>query len=236
MQHSVYSAFDLRQILSSRRMIGLWRLLKGFHWVYLGAIISLSISTAAKSLTYLLLQYFVDDVLTKSVLTPIYLIALGFVGLAALQGGFTFVSGKLAAHAAEGATLRLRNFLFDHIQRLSFTYHDHMKTGELVQRCSSDVDTIRRLFSDQIIGVGRIVLLFTINLAALTSLNLKLGLLSIISMPIVVAVSIYFFRKIDQAYEAHQEQEGNADERYNVEFSVTFLGHHVPFHWEALSA
>ena len=209
MQHSVYSAFDLRQILSSRRMIGLWRLLKGFHWVYLGAIISLSISTAAKSLTYLLLQYFVDDVLTKSVLTPIYLIALGFVGLAALQGGFTFVSGKLAAHAAEGATLRLRNFLFDHIQRLSFTYHDHMKTGELVQRCSSDVDTIRRLFSDQIIGVGRIVLLFTINLAALTSLNLKLGLLSIISMPIVVAVSIYFFRKIDQAYEAHQEQEGN---------------------------
>ena len=68
-------------------------------------------------MTYLLLQYFVDDVLVQpQVTTPFYLIALGFVALAVFQGAFTFISGKLAARSAEGTILRLRNYLFDHIQ------------------------------------------------------------------------------------------------------------------------
>ncbi len=93
-------------------------------------------------------------------------IALGFVGLAVLQGGFTFLSGRLAARTAEGIVLRLRNYLFDHIQRLSFTYHDQTPTGELIQRSTSDVDAVRRFFADQAIEAGRIVLLFTVNFTA----------------------------------------------------------------------
>jgi ATP-binding cassette subfamily B protein len=208
-QSTLYPSFDLKETLASRRLIGMWRLMRGFHLVYLAAVVTLGLATIAKTLTYLLLQYFVDDVLIAPQATvPFYLIALGFVGLAVLQGVFTFFSGKLAARSAEGAILRLRNYLFDHIQRLSFGYHDHAKTGELVQRCSSDVDTIRRFFSEQAIGVGRIVLLFAVNLVALLSLNLKLGLLSIVSMPVVLTISIIFFKKIHHSYEAHQEQEG----------------------------
>jgi ATP-binding cassette subfamily B protein len=182
--------------------------MSGFHWIYIGAIVTLAIATLAKTLTYILLEYFVDDVLIQGVDTPFYLIALGFVGLSVFQGVFTFLSGKMAAHSSEGAILRLRNYLFDHIQRLSFSYHDKAQTGDLVQRCSSDVDTIRRLFADQAIGMGRIGLLFIINWVALLNLNLKLGLLAIISMPIVLTISMFFFKKIHDAYEAHQEQEG----------------------------
>jgi ATP-binding cassette subfamily B protein len=209
MQHSaIYKDLDLKQALSSNRLVGLWRFMGGFHWFYISAILSLAVATLARTLTYTLLEYFVDDVLIEGTPTPFYLIALGFVGLAVFQGVFTFVSGRLAAHSSEGAILRLRNYLFDHIQRLSFSYHDKSQTGELVQRCSSDVDTIRRLFSEQAIGIGRIALLFLINWIALLSLNLKLGLLSIISMPIVLTISMFFFKKIHTAYEAHQEQEG----------------------------
>ncbi len=206
---SIYPPLDLKAALSENRLVGLWRFIAGFRLIYLGAVVTLAIATAGRSATYLLLQYFVDDVLIKRTMsTPLFLFALGFVGLAVVQGVFTFASGRLAARAAEGSTLRLRNYLFDHIQRLSFSYHDKAQTGELVQRCSSDVDTIRRFYADQAIGVGRIVLLFVINLAALLNLNLKLGLLSVISMPIVLTVSVFFFRKIHTAYEAHQEQEG----------------------------
>lgn len=210
MQHSkYYPPLDLKAVLSENRLAGLWRLLAGFRWIYMVAIASLAVATGARSLTYLLLQQFVDDVLVEQTnVTPLYLFALGFVGLALIQGTFTFFSGRLAARASEGAILRLRNYLFDHLQRLSFSYHDRAQTGELVQRCSSDVDTIRRFFSDQAIGVGRIALLFIINLVALLSLNVKLGLLSVISMPVVVTISILFFRKIHAAYERHQEQEG----------------------------
>lgn len=183
----------------------------GFRLLYLGAIFSLMVATGAKTLTYLLLRYFVDEALAATPETravPFYLIGLGFVGLALLQGAFTFFSGKLAARSAEGVILRLRNYLFDHIQRLPFTYHDHTQTGELVQRCSSDVDTIRRFFADQAIGVGRILLLFGINFIALLNLNTRLALVSVVSAPVVMVTSILFFRKIHAAYKAHQEQEG----------------------------
>ncbi len=169
----------------------------------------LGFSAAAKTGTYLLLGYFIDDVLGNGVggMGILPLIALAFVGLALIEGGFTFWSGKLAASTAEGVVQRLRNTLFDHLQRLTFTYHDTMRTGELIQRASSDIDAIRRFYSEQATGIGRIVMLFIINFIAVAQLNLRLALLSIIVVPFVVLVSMFFFRRISDAYELHQEQE-----------------------------
>jgi len=82
--------------------------------------------------------------------------------------------------------------MFDHIQRLSFTYHDKTQTGELLQRSTSDVDAVRRFFADQAIGTGRIVLMFVVNLVAVLSVNVQLGLLSIIVVPVLVVVSLFF--------------------------------------------
>lgn len=209
LQHSLYPPLDLKQTVPSNRLLGLWHLMKGFRLLYLGAAICLGLATLAKTLTYLLLQYFVDDVLLQQrAEIPFYLIGLGFVALALFQGGFTYFSGQLAARSAQGIILRLRNSLFDHIQRLPFRYHDKAQTGDLVQRCSSDVDMIQIFFANQAIEVGRIGLLFTINFAAMLTLNIKLAFLSLITTPIVFAISIFFFKRIHTAYQAHQEQEG----------------------------
>jgi ATP-binding cassette subfamily B protein len=210
MQSSLlYPNLDLKQTISTNRLKGLWGLMGGFRWIYLSAILCVGLATAARTLTYLLLGYFVDTLLPQAQPeVPFYMIAVGFVGLAVLQGGFTFLSGKLAARSTEGIMLRLRNYLFDHIQRLPFTYHDHTQTGELIQRCSSDVDAVRRFFSEQAIEVGRVVMIFGINFAALLSINTRLAWLSILSFPIAFIVSTFFARRIHVAYEAHQEQEG----------------------------
>jgi len=190
-------------------------MMRGFRLAYLGAALSLGIAAISKTGTYLLLRYFSDRILgelgggqfSAAAIQTLPLVALGFVGLALFEGSFTFLSGRLAAYTAEGIALRLRNFLFDHIQRLTFTYHDKTQTGELIQRSTSDVDALRRFFADQAIGVGRILLLFIINFSALVSLNVRLALLSIIVVPVIVLISIYFFRKVTKAYEAYQEQE-----------------------------
>jgi len=180
----------------------------GFRLIYLAATISLGLGAIARTASYLLIRYFVDDVLGQSPsISTMLLITLGFLGLALFQGGFTFLSGTLAAQTAEGIAKRLRNYLFDHVQRLSFTYHDRTPTGELIQRSTSDVDALRRFFSDQAIGVGGILLLFVVNLTAIISLNLQLALLSILVVPMIVAISFFFFRKISKIYEAYQEQE-----------------------------
>jgi ATP-binding cassette subfamily B protein len=200
--------FDLKRIVSDNRLVGLWRIMTGFRLLYLGATLSLGISAIARTATYLLLGQFVDNVLGRQEQTGLLpLLALGFVGLAALGGLFTFLSGRLAARTAEGIVLRLRNYLFDHIQRLSFTYHDHTPTGELIQRSTSDVEALRKFFADQAIAVGRIALLFVVNLAALLILNWRLALLSVVVVPVVVAMSLVFFIKLSKVYEAYQEQE-----------------------------
>ena len=182
--------------------------MSGFRLAYLGAAISIGISAISRSAFYFLLRYLIDDVLgdpDAARLLP--LVALGFIGLALGQGLFTFLSGKLAALTAEGVVLRLRNYLFDHIQRLSFAYHDKTATGELIQRSTSDVDALRRFFNDQAIGVGRIVLLFLVNFVALLQLNVRLALISVVLVPLIVLLSVYFFRRVSVAYEEFQEQE-----------------------------
>jgi len=200
--------YDLKQVVTRNRLAGLWRLMHGFRLIYLGAILSIGLAAVARSAFYFLVQIFVDDVLgrpdTASVLP---LLALGFVGLAAVQGAFTFLSGKLAARTAEGVTLRLRNYLFDHLQRLTFAYHDRTPTGELIQRSTSDVDALHRFFSEQAIGLGRILLLFAVNWAALMLLNVRLAIISVLLVPLIVLVSFFFFRRVSRAYEAFQEQE-----------------------------
>ena len=199
---------NLQSTISKNRFIGIWKMMLGFRWRYLGAVTSLGVSAAAKTFTYLLLRYFIDTYfVSQGAGIGLPYIALGFVGLALVEGGFAFLSSVLASQTAEGITRRLRNYLYDHIQHLSFTYHSNTKTGELIERSTSDVDALRRFFSDQAISVGRILLLFVINFVTLLNLNTKLALISIIVIPFVLAVSIYLFKKVTKAYESYQEQE-----------------------------
>jgi ATP-binding cassette, subfamily B, bacterial len=202
------SSYDLQSAISKNRLVGLWRMMTGFRLTYLGATISIGIAALSKTTTYLLLRYLVDDVLGQGRYGNVLIfVALGFLGLAVLEGGFSFMSGRLASKTAEGITRRLRNYLFDHIQRLSFAYHSQTPTGELIERSTSDVEAIRRFYSDQAINIGRITLLFTINFITLVELNLKLALISIIVIPFVSIAAFFFFKRISKTYERYQEQE-----------------------------
>jgi ATP-binding cassette, subfamily B, bacterial len=205
--------FDFRHSLEANRLKGLWKMMQDYRLSYIVATIALAMSALAKTFTYLLLRFFADDVLTKkkfigdSFTSSLFWIALGFVGLAVFEGSFSFLSGRLAAYTAEGITRRLRDFLFDHIQRLSFSYHATTPTGDLIERVTSDVDALRRFFSEQAIGVGRIVLLFVINFVAILNLNVELGLVSVVVIPLILVVSLWFFKKVTKAYEEYQAQE-----------------------------
>jgi len=205
--------FDFSTAISNNRFKGLWAMLAGYRLTYISATLALAVSAFAKTCTFILLRYFTDTVLpigqtSSNDMGRILLwIALGFIGLATVEGGFAFLSGRWAAYTAEGLTRRMRNYLFDHLQRLSFAYHDKTPTGDQIERVTSDVDSLRRFFSEQAIGAGRIILLFTINFIAILQLNTMLGIASVISVPIIVGVSIWFFGKVTKAYEVYQEQE-----------------------------
>jgi len=211
--HEPALTFDFRPTLQANRLKGLWLMMSDYRLSYIAAAIALAISALSKTFTYILLRFFADDVLGQkkyigdSLTSSLIWIGLGFIGLAAFEGTFSFLSGRLAAYTAEGITRRLRDFLFDHIQRLSFSYHATTPTGDLIERVTSDVDALRRFFAEQAIGVGRIILLFVINFVAIYNLNAELAWVSIVTIPLILVVSIWFFKKVTKAYEAYQAQE-----------------------------
>jgi len=205
--------FDFRKALTKNKLVSLWRMMPDYRLAYAAANLSLGISAIAKMATYLLLRNFADTILgatqpfAGTLPRTLVLIASGFILLALFEGGFAFLSGRLAAYSAEGITRRLRNFLYDHIQRLSFAYHSKTPSGDLIERVTSDMDAVRSFFNDQAIGVGRIIALFVINFLAILALNWKLALVSIAVVPVILIVSLWFFKKITKVYEAYQEQE-----------------------------
>ena len=159
-------------------------MMTGYRRTYLVSTASMGVAAIMNTLTFLLLRYFIDNYFDAAQpSSPLWIIVAGFVALAVGQAFFTFTSRRLAAKTAEGIAQRLRNYLYDHIQRLPFVYHDKSQTGELLQRATSDVDTIRRFFADQAIEAGRIVMLFVVNFAALLYLDWTLAWFSIIVVP-----------------------------------------------------
>jgi ATP-binding cassette subfamily B protein len=178
------------------------------------------IAAVARTGPYMLLGYYVDEVLVNetSQFKPLE-IALAFIGLSLVMGLFAFISGALAGRTAEGIAKRVRDYVFDHIQHLTFTYHDQTNTGELIQRSTSDIDAIRRFFADQAIGIGRISMLFLVNLGALLILDWRLALISIIVVPFTITLSVVFFGRVSKAYEKYQEQDAILSSRLQENLS-----------------
>lgn len=200
---------DLKYVVSQSRWRGLWRLLQGQYAAYGGAAFSLGVSALCRSSVYLLLGYFIDNVLgTPNFSRQVPLVALSFIGLAIVQGLFTYLSGSLSGRTGERVAQRLRNYLYDHLQRLSFVFHDKTKTGELIQKVTSDVDAVRKFIAQEAVEFGRIIMLFFMNFGVLIYINPRLAFLSIICVPFTVGMSYYFFGRISKAYEAFQNQDG----------------------------
>ena len=208
MQTPTPTTLDWGKLAQAGRLRGLWRLTRGYRLIYGIAVAGLGLSALARTGAYLWLRRLVDTILPSSPsAATLFGAGLVFVGIAALQGGFSFLSGALAARTSEGVALRLREHLFDHIQRLPFKYHDHTPTGELIQRCTSDVDALRRFFADHLVGVGRILMLFGANFTAIASIHAGLAWRSVLAVPAIVLLSYFFFRRVYTAYEAYQQQE-----------------------------
>lgn len=199
---------DLKPIVEGSRLSGAWKLLEGYRLPYVTAGLALGVSTGARTASLLLIQYFVDNYLDQGDRTySLWMIAMGFVILAGLQGGFTFISGTLSAHTSESIAQRLRNYVLNHLQRLPFAYHDEVQTGEMIQRATSDIDALRRFYAIEFVESCRILFLFVINFIAIWLLNPQLAYISVVVIPLILGMSVYFFRLISTAYEKYQAKD-----------------------------
>ena len=114
---------------------------------------------------------------------------------------------KMQGIVSENIVESIRNELYSHIQKLPYSYHVKVKTGELIQKCTSDVDMVRRFFSGQFAEIFYILATVLIALLILFSINFKLALFASLSLPFIFVYSYLFFRKIQKEFLKSDESE-----------------------------
>lgn len=138
----------------------------------------------------------------------IVLCALASLIFAVLSGVTTYLSRLHMAKGCEGTVTRIRNTLFSHIQRLPYAWHNLNQTGDIIQRCTQDVDLIRNFISDQLLELVRVIVLIAVSLALMFSMNVPLALIALIFIPIVVGYSLIFFVIVGNRFRVADEAEG----------------------------
>lgn len=136
----------------------------------------------------------------------------------ALSGCCFYVYRVCTIRCAETFTKNMRDRLFYHIQRLPLSWHNVNQTGDIVQRCTSDVEVVRSFIAGQLTEVFRIVFLIAFALSVMFSMNVTLSLIALAFIPIVVTYSFIFFRKIGSRFRDADEAEGDltADVQENL--------------------
>ncbi len=204
----------LREHLKGQRI----RLFFTIIFVILSSIISL--------LSSLVISYTIDSVIDNKETTNglllllenslggkayikdhLYLLAIVMIVIAFLSALFMFLRYYNQTIVAENLNRNIKNHLFTHIEHLPFSYHKKVKTGDLVQRCTSDVDKIRTFFSGQLEEIVATLSSAIFALVIMFSLNKHLSIIVLITFPIIFGICYYFFKVIQKQFLASDEKE-----------------------------
>ncbi len=132
-----------------------------------------------------------------------------FLGALGLLGAmFRYLSGVTNALAGETLVKTARDALYHHIQRLPWAWHSKNPTGDIIQRCTSDVERVKTFFQEQFVITFRLVVTILLALVCMLTMNAKLSLVALVMLPIVIAYSLHFYNRIRDEFTECDENEG----------------------------
>ncbi len=174
--------------------------LKPYFWQILATLLILLILTGLGLIVPRIIQSVIDDGLVQGqtmylVRAAFLLLGLGLVS-AILNLGNRYLSQWLAVHVGYD----LRNRMYDHIQYLPFTYHDHAQSGQLISRCIEDVRSIEQFAGGSVADLIRFVLLTLGILYIMLADNSKLALIALSPMILLVLMTSSFGTKIGKLF------------------------------------
>lgn len=200
----------------------------GVKRYFLCAVLAAAISILFQFLTPQIFRLTVDSVIAdKPFALPTFLLSwleglggreflrshlvvcAGAVVVTSLVSGFcNFLSRAGIARFTERFVKGLRDTLYRHVQHLPFRWHIQNQTGDIIQRCTSDVDVIRNFVSNQLIEVIRTLMLISVALGLMFSMNVTLSLIALLFIPIVMLYSGFFYRRISRRFRDADVAEG----------------------------
>lgn len=205
----------------------LWALTQGQRPRYLAAIGAMGLSSLCLFASPLVAKYVLDVIEGEDIgkglvglsdiaiaidpaaplLAYLVVSAIAIVLITAIGGVFLYLRGRCAAIASESIVRRLRDRLYAHLHHLPVSFHDQSDTGDLVQRCSSDVETIRVFLSSDIVEIGRACILTLTVMPILFWLDADLARVSLVLLPLIFIFAYWFFARVKRVFQITDESE-----------------------------
>lgn len=218
----------MEQIQKKRQLRRLLPFTKGLRALFLAAFLAAVLAVVANYLMPQVIRITVDSVIgTQPLPGPAWVAglfaALGgreglrshlaicaafAMGFSVLSGAFNYLSRYSMALASEGFINRLRNRLFDHIQHLPYEWHNSHQTGDMIQRCTMDVDMVRGFVAEQLLEMVRTIFLILFSLTVMFLMNVPLSLIALAFIPLVLGYSAFFYSRVASKFRQADEAEG----------------------------
>ena len=138
----------------------------------------------------------------------LWIMAAAIMLVAVVQVASNYLFRVYNTKASETLVKTMRDRLFSHIQRLPFSWHMKNRTGDIIQRCTSDIDTTKNFLSEQLTQVFRVVILLIFSITFMASMHGVLTLIALIPMPLIIGYSLHFHKKIHDGFTDCDENEG----------------------------
>lgn len=138
----------------------------------------------------------------------LWVFSLIVAGIAVIGAVCRYAFRMFNGTMAETLVKRMRDTVYDQVIHLPFKWHDDNRTGDIIQRATSDVDMVRNFISEQLTSVFRMVILLVLAISMMASINGWLTLAAAAFIPVIIGYSLIFHRKIGSAFEKADTEEG----------------------------
>ena len=207
----------------------LYHFLKGSKGFFIFCMLCAALSGLAEMLTPQIIRVTVDNVLgsaqtdtlspwvqkllaaaggPEAIRSRLWIMALAVVAVSVLK--VAAIYGFRVSNARGGETLvkNMRDTLYRHIERLPFQWHMQNHTGDIIQRCTSDIDTTRNFISEQLTPLIRILFMVVLSIVFMLGMNVPLTFIAMAPLPVIVWYSLFFHRKFRKGFQECDENEG----------------------------
>jgi len=205
------------------------RFLKGSKGFFLLCMICAALSALADMITPQIIRVTVDNILgsqSAESLSPavrgmldafggvqalrgkLWIMALAVVAVAVVKAAAQYGFRVYNARGGETLVKTMRDSLYGHIERLPFQWHMQNHTGDIIQRCTSDIDTTRNFISEQLTGLIRILIMLVMSMVFMLGMNVSLTLIAMAPLPVIVWYSIFFHHRFRKGFQDCDENEG----------------------------
>ena len=138
----------------------------------------------------------------------LWVIGIVIVGIAVFGFAFFYGSRVFNTKAAETLVKTMRDKVFRHLLALPDDWYGKNRTGDIIQRCTSDINMVKDFLSEQLVAVFRIVVMLALSLFFMFSLHVGLTLIALAGVPVLLTTSLIFHKKVSPEFEICDENEG----------------------------